>query len=363
MADKKVNVLFIGGGFNNSGGKTSLIAREVYKVVDRNFDIGYCQIGGYFNQLREILNQIHLFQLIFWFADAPNHYPKVIQEIKKLNKECVLVTSKRNIEKDYSFADVIWHALGLKSNLLLEVIQREKRYFGRVVDPLGNIFIDFTEDFTLIAEAMVKRAKELLSFTRVSSQRAGNAVIQVPDEREFFAYVKFYADKFHQLIHPAEGATTRFMGNASFRCESGFPSFKNAEFIFVTRRNVDKRQIDRKSFVAVRQTLPVEFFGDHKPSVDTPIQIELYNHYHKVRYMLHSHVYVDGAAMTERVIPCGALEEFEEIRQVYLSEDKVNFAINLRGHGSLVLASSVDFFEDLPYIARPTPELIEEYVY
>ena len=49
------------------------------------------------------------------------------------------------------------------------------------------------------------------------------------------------------------------------------------------------------------------YYGE-KPSVDTPIQIKLFNYYHNVNYMVHGHVYVDNAKMTEHKIPlwlCG----------------------------------------------------------
>lgn len=53
----------------------------------------------------------------------------------------------------------------------------------------------------------------------------------------------------------------------------------------MSRRNVDKSFIDQSGFVAVKaETIPIEYYGDYKPSVDTPSQIMLYQAYPKVNY-------------------------------------------------------------------------------
>ncbi len=146
-----------------------------------------------------------------------------------------------------------------------------------------------------------------------------------------------------------------------FTCESGFPSFKHDGFIFVSRRNVDKRGIGKDAFVPVQLEVPVKYHGNDKPSVDTPIQVKLYNYYLNVGYMLHSHAYVDGAPFTERIIPCGALEEVDEITSTVPDRYKVNFSVNLRGHGSLVLVDGVENLREVPYVAREMPEIHADY--
>lgn len=39
--------------------------------------------------------------------------------------------------------------------------------------------------------------------------------------------------------------------NVSFRCEKGFPSFRDKNIIYVSKRNMDKRMIGKEGFVAV----------------------------------------------------------------------------------------------------------------
>ena len=353
-----IKSLYVAGKFDDNGGKPSKIAKSVFDAIGPANSGSYN--GGSFSELENILRQAEDAQLIYWFADVPNDKVKLVKEIKQRNKACVLVTSKRNTEGKYAFEDLIYRALDIKSNLLVEFTKPGNRYMGRVIDPLGNVFLDHNEDFTLVGKVLRKRVDELMSFTRISSDNAGSAV-EIPDEKEFFKTVKEYAGVFHNLVHAHSDAANRFFGNASFRCERGFPSYRSGSLIFVSRRNVDKRFIDKGAFVGVKAEIPIRYFGDIKPSVDTPIQIKLYNFYPKVKFMLHSHVYVNDAPFTERVLPCGAVEEADEIARVFPDRNSVNFSVNLKGHGSLVLADATMHIKDVSYIPRGTPEVHKEY--
>jgi len=355
MLNKKT--LYVGGTFDNNFGRSSKIADQVFKAI--NLDADYFN-GGTYHDLEQALESINNYNLIFWFADVPNDKPKLIKDIKKRNKKCVLVTSKRNTEGKYSLDDLVYHALNNKSNLFVEISKSKNnnRYQGRIVDPLGNIFLDSNDNFTLIGKVLGKRAKELSKYTRIGSKRVEvkeeNKKVVIPNEKEFFEIVKNYGERFHELIHVHPNAVNRFLGNASYKKEG---------LIYVSRRNVDKRFIDPESFVLVNHhtKCPVEYFGDKKPSVDTPIQLKLYQFYENVNYMLHGHVYVKDAPMTNNVVPCGAIEEADEVIAKQMDPAAYNFAINLRGHGSILFAKDLDFLKNVKYVPRPWPELHEEF--
>jgi len=356
MKNKKT--LYVGGSFNDGGGRESKLAKVIFEGLEESLessDIDYYN-GGYFNNLNKIAQNIDDYGLVFWFANVPNDKSKLVRRLKRKNKAFVLVTSKRNVEGKYGLADLVHHALLNKSNLFVEFTHDAGLYEGRVMDPLGNVFNERTKDFHFLGNVIGKRAKELMSYTRVGSERTGEKINPEVD-KEFFKIIKNYAEVFHELIHPNPESASRFMGNASFRCESGFPSYRQGDLIFVSRRNVDKRGIGKDSFVGVRGNLPVEYFGMKKPSVDTPIQVRLYQHYSNVKYMLHSHTYIDGAPLTENVVPCGALEEAAEIFELFPDWKSVNFSVNLKGHGSLVLADNLDYLRGINYVARPMPEV------
>ena len=133
---------------------------------------------------------------------------------------------------------------------------------------------------------------------------------------------------------------TRFLGNSSFRCQRGFPSFRgNKDIIFVSRRNVDKRFIDKDHFVGsvLLEDGSVGYYGEYKPSVDTPIQLRLYNLLPKINFMIHSHCYINAAPFTKTPVPCGAVEEVDEIMEIIgQGRSQPFYAINLIGHGLLL---------------------------
>jgi hypothetical protein len=148
------------------------------------------------------------------------------------------------------------------------------------------------------------------------------------------------------------------LGNASFRCESGFPSFRGKGKIYVTRRNIDKRNLGINSFVAVEDTPEhVSYYGDDKPSVDTPIQLALYKTLPRINFMIHSHAYIYGAPMTKKIIPCGVLEEIEEILWAIPDGDLNWFFVNLLGHGSICAGVQSRMLGNVKYYAREVPEL------
>jgi ribulose-5-phosphate 4-epimerase/fuculose-1-phosphate aldolase len=223
-------------------------------------------------------------------------------------------------------------------------------------DPLGNSWY-CGDSITKLCHAMAVKLRYLRSITRQGCVHAEGKV-EVPDEPEFFDLVRSYADTFHELIKP-DSTVTRFLGNSSFRCQRGFPSFRKDDFIYVSRRNVDKRFIDREAFVPVKleEDTTLYYYGDSKPSVDTPIQVRLYKLLPNINYMIHAHVYISGAPFTKSMVPCGGLEEIEEVMNAigeYTEEDF--YAINLIGHGCIVMAKNVEQLKYLHYISRQMPE-------
>ncbi len=360
-------LLLVGGDFNEDGGRRSSLIQTISNNLLKEGYRVKCINGGSFEDLRKIYDSFNLESkgIVLWFPNVPNDEEK-LREIKTRAPKIILVASKRN-NNEYSMAEMTNRMLLIKANLWLEFSLEEKEpktiYRGSVFDPLGNRWVSST-DFEEVTRVLAKRLRRLEGLTRQNTVAIGGNV-EVPNEEEFFEIIKRYANTFHQLIQPVE-EVTRFLGNASFRCERGFPSFRLGEdVVFVSRRNVDKRYIDKNNFVAVcfdeddgdRGT--IYYYGPNKPSVDTPIQVRLYKMYPQIRYMLHSHCYIEGAPFTSDSIPCGAIEEVEEVSRLIEKEypDRDEYFINLKGHGSLILTKSWQSMRDVKYVGRPLPEI------
>jgi len=241
------------------------------------------------------------------------------------------------------------HALAVKANLILDFAEP----YSRLLDPLGNLYVPYTANFPFLGVKAVERAIHLQTFTRIQSVRAIPTYTVPPFQDEAFsALCRETAARFSRLTSPwskrALGAVTAFDGN----------------HLFVSRRNLDKTTIKCDDFVpcgAADGTEPVQFVGPNKPSVDAPVFRRLLARYPRTRYIIHGHVYVNEAPFTQRFVPCGALEEADEVCEVLPCRGTpCQMSVNLRGHGCLFLAgedADMDFIREATLSQRPSPEI------
>lgn len=354
MKNKKI--LFVGGTFAKTKGE----AREsslVRKMVDAIEYPTTCYNGGLYEELEGILESAKEHDIVFWMPNVPNDLPKV-RDVKAINPKAMLVTSKRNDGEKYAFGDLVQKALASKANLCFEFSKEADGFFNiRVFDPLGCVWAD-TQDVSVAVKMAMERLDYLSSVTRqgtVQKPCPEGILGLVADEQPFVDIVRHYASEFVKYMPAVK--TERFVGNASFRCSNGMPSFRKDGQIFVSRRNIDKQGIGLDGFVPVwMEDGTLCYAGDHKPSVDTPVQLRLYDSLPNVQYILHSHCYIEDALYTSKAVPCGAIEEVDEVLRTLPHTDGSLYKINLKGHGSLVMSADLDGFEDIKYIARPIPE-------
>ena len=63
--------------------------------------------------------------------------------------------------------------------------------------------------------------------------------------------------------------------------------------------------------------------------------------------MVHSHCYSDEAPFTNTPVPCGALDEIDEILEVIKNDYNNDFSLsyykfNLKGHGTIIMAKTIE---------------------
>ena len=357
-------VLFVGGTWDDEKGKCSSLMASMMSEANQFFGGLTYHNGGPFEELRKIVENAAGYHAIIWMPNVPNDMPKLVGELKRVNPTALLVVSKRNDNNEYSFAHLVARALQVKANMFVEICKgSDGRFVGGLFDSLSNMW-DETDDFVHLTKSLCMRIQQLLCFTRVRSHCTGPAK-EIPNDQSFFTICREFGERFHELIQGTN--TFRFLGNMAFRCERGFPAFVQDGVIYVSRRNIDKRHITRSGFVAldVGQSIRqggIFYYGEHKPSVDAPTQLGLFKWYSNVRYMMHSHVYIETAPlilapMTEEAMPCGAIEECEAILDLFPDQETELVRVNLRGHGSLVVAKDMQDIYETQYVARPRPEL------
>ena len=354
-------VLFVAGTWDENNGKPSgLIQQIINQLKDKVILTAYN--GGHYNDLESIIETSREYDYVFWFANVDNTLPKV-RDVKAVAPKVMLITSKRNDNEKYTFQDLIQRSLAAKANLTYEFSKVGDKLFNiRIFDPLGCLWYNGT-DVTTAVEKTLQRLDFLSSITRRPTKQS-QRLVEIPCcVEDFLPIIHEKADIFHKLIVPAKDVQ-RFLGNCSFRCTKSMPSFRCGEYIYVSQRNVDKNAINKEHFVAVyEEDNTLYYCGDHKPSVDTPIQVKLYQHLPNINYMIHSHCYIDGAPFTSVSIPCGGIEEIDEIlkciEENYKSKDCNFYIINLIGHGSILMSSDIEKMKNVKYIGRQMPEIVE----
>lgn len=346
-----MKTLIVAGTFADPGGKASKIGSSLKHSLSQQQV--HIVNGGNLQDLDMALDSVVDFELVIWMPNVDNSIDKYLPKIKEINPKCLLVSSKRVVEKTYTEWDVVGRLLKTKSNLGI-MITKPSKYRFRLLDPLGNLWED-TEDISKLGEALQSRASTLKSITRLPSTQLGDVrSFAIPED--YLEIVRGYGQEFHKYINAAN--PNRFLGNTATRCMSGFPAVRGDTTYFISKRNVEKGSITSSDFVEVNnKESQIEYYGPNKPSVDTPIQVRLFNFYRNVNYIVHGHVYVTGAEFTPRILPCGAIEEFEDIKSIQPFDTASNFAINLKGHGCLLLANNLDFLKSVPLESRPFPEI------
>ena len=360
------NILLVGGDFNNEGGRKSGVVKELEFNFNKNPELNLTTYnGGEYNELEKIIDTVYEYDFIIWMANVPNELNK-IRNIKTRNQRVILCTSKANTYQKYTTQDIVARALNVKANLIIEIYKKfgDDKYAFKLLDPLGNMWYNNT-NIPKLCEVLYKRFVYLKSIKRAQSIQASPDAVDIPKiNKVFLGRIRECSEIFHDLIKPSENCE-RFLGNASFRCLRGFPSCKIKNNVYVSRRNVDKSNITAEDFVSVfsnKSSISRYYYkGKNKPSVDTPVQLALYDELPKIRYMIHSHCYIEGAPYTTTMIPCGGLEEIDEILNTidryYGSHKKRFYAINLIGHGSIVMSKRARSLRKVKYRKRFLPEI------
>ena len=350
------NAIIVGGTFDRDNGKPSTIVKMLaehtkWPVIN----------GGNLSAIETF--PFKDYEILVWMPNIDNAEDKILSSIKTINPHLLLISSKRMVEKSYTLFDVVSRLLKSRSNLGITIESVDDRYVFGVVDPLGNRFVR-TDDVIVLAETIVERVDDLRSMTRIPAISIQDKPIDIAGIDEFVTLVQEFGDEFSKHVNSIN--PERFLGNASARstdritrCCHGFPATRQGNCYLVSRRNVDKTTMSVRDFVAVGDKEDrVEYYGTVKPSVDAPIQIRLFNYYKDVKYIVHGHVYLDNAYTTHFKVPCGAIEEFDEIKTLMRHRSTSNVSINLRGHGCIIMASDLKYLrEQLKHLkSRPFPE-------
>lgn len=322
-SNSDMQVAIVGGVFG-SGSRPSGVVRQLNGILG-----GQCENG---TDIDSALTIASGGDLVLWMPDMDNGLGK---KYPRKKTGAVLICSKV-IREGYTIADAVSRIFKMQGNAVIAITKGIEGYCFRLVDALGNTWVT-TEDLFTLCDAIRMFYRWSQGSVRVRAHEGieGAEVGSRKDLVGLCEIVKGVSDKVVGSCYE------RYFGNASTRCMATFPSAREVLGAYVSKRNVDKRHLSPSDFVfAVGGAAGVRYMG-LKPSVDTPIQLELYRKFPKIDYMIHGHAYVKGAEDTQEYFPCGDLRELHCV-EVLLSRIGPVGVINLKHHGFLMFADTLD---------------------
>lgn len=325
-----MNTILVGGLFSESGGKTSGIIRKLGQTIECTSIIN----GGTLGDLDAVTKMVPGHNLVLWFPNISNEIDK---NYPRKDRGAILICSKV-MREGYNRYDSCSRIFQLHGNAVIEIYKEETGFRFILVDALANEWAN-TMDLKVLSKAITEFCEWTRSSIRSRSSNFNKSRLETLSE-----LTRTVADK----VEANKGK--RYFGNVSTRCESMFPTTRINSGIYVSKRNIDKNRIGPDDFVLVsgwdRISCMLSYEGDNKPSVDTPIQMELYSKLSGLGCMIHGHAYIAGAPETDNYYPCGDVREATDILQK-IDTSKDAQAINLRYHGFLLLANCLPNMEKL----------------
>lgn len=356
--ENKFNYVLVGGTYNDNKGKESGIVNKLYNALGTFNSVMY-NGGNYLDLIGDALASIKETDLIIWMADIDNIKEKVYPE-KQTGS--VLICSK--VMRDgYTTKDAVSRIFKMHGNAVIAIYKDNNTNMCTfsLYDALANCWYNGS-DIEKLALTIYRFYIFSKGSIRCKTTR-DESLISYNDERpdnltDFIKLNNNLAD----FIQTSCG--DRFFGNLSTRCQKLFPSIRNGSLIYVSPRNVDKNRLTSSDFVLFNTDNYTYYSDDEKkkPSVDSPVQAEIYKEFSTINYMIHGHAFIDilketgenniPCVTTENYFPCGDLRELVEVKNhltsiIYDDCHKNYGIINLKGHGFLMFSQT---FEEMQYM-------------
>lgn len=316
--------IIVGGNFGETP-KASSVVNQIVKSIPYPVDVVN---GGTFEDIESV--DLSGYKLILWMPNIDNGYDKVYP---KKDTGAILICSKV-LRENRTEVDAITRIFQIHGNAVIAINSDTKPFTFNLIDALGNSWIKTTD----IGE-LTKTIEDFVTWT---SDSIRSRTRQLPAIDFDFTQYQEFVDINREVADKFEIINSRFFGNCSTRCSKMFPTYKvDATHMVVSKRNVSKKRLTTEDLVLTRigEDGSIEYFGESKPSVDTPIQISLYRDFPNINYMIHGHTYVEGGIFTDNYFPCGDMREYHETKGLIKKDYGV---LNLTNHGFFMFADTLE---------------------
>jgi len=328
---KSSKTLIIGGNFDDAEQKASSVMYKLSEALKSDI-----VNGGSLNDLEANANDLKGYSLVLWAPNITNDVEKIYP---KKDTGTVLICTKV-MRENRDFGGAVARVFKMNANAVIAIDNSEKPFKFTLIDALGNVWCD-TSDLTELAAKIEDLYAWSSDSIRIKTTQTvfSEEEIQKVDLERLCGVVKRIADK----VENERGG--RYFGNVSTRCSKLFPTYRlGHDVILMSARNVSKERITPEDFVYTKLSeskAQILYHKDVKPSVDTPIQLHLYDFFKNINFFIHGHAYIKDAAITQSYFPCGDMREYSEIISV-LHPSSTTIVLNLVNHGFLIGASKLD---------------------
>ena len=339
----------IGGNYHLK--KESSIVKKLSTMLNAEITInGTEEINDYLEH-KKILKGLSI-----WMPDFSNDKEKSYP--KKAIGTC-LICSKvvRREPGQHEFTEAVSRIFKMNGNAVIAVERTLPNFTFTLIDALGNIWVQ-TKNLEELTTGIYSFYDWFKQQKRKSIKKASKdkqkKIQEEPGLEEFLEIVRANASRVQQ------NSGERYFGNCSTRCQKTFPVYKmkNSADFLVSARNISKEEITKEDLVLISEE---HYHGDKKPSVDTPIQLELYKKFPKLKFMIHGHAFFEEVKETKTYCCCGDLRELSEIEELIESKDTTKVIINLKKHGYLIatetLAELKEILENNIPVVKPFREV------
>ena len=329
-----MNVSIVGGDWHEKwDGKESSIVR----IIEKNFLLDKYNVRSY-NGGNICGLPLHMGgELTIWMPNITNEAPKLYPS--KGIGSCLIVSKfVRKIPNQHKYMDAVSRIFAMSGNAVIAIEREDELFKFTLIDALGNIWSSGTDIKTLY-DSIIRFYSWHKDQQRISTKRNGGV-----DE-----FLKIVNENAKNVMNHSGN---RYFGNCSTRCTKTFPSCKLNDSVYLfSSRNVPKETINADDMVLV---VDGKFVGSKKPSLDTPVQIELYKRLPRIHYMIHGHAFFNDVPETKHYYPCGDMREVDSVMELIDSEF-MNFRINLKGHGYLIGSNTIEILDSI--VKSYTPEV------
>lgn len=332
------HLIVVGGEFNLISEKrraSSIVSKLTSSFNDKKFTKNMINGGS----LDDLPTSLRMNSLVIWMPNISNeeekHYPK------KQWVNTTLICSKV-MREGYSDIDAVSRIFKMHGNAVIAIYGEKEKTF-KLIDSLGTVWYH-GGSISLLAEAIEVFDDFSRNQKRLRSIKLDNSEKYSTDE-ELMRISNLIEINKSLAESVKKQAGDRFFGNLSTRCALLFPSSREGIGFYVSPRNSDKTTLESNDMVYCEYVDDLLYYtGERKPSVDTPIQAEIYKRFPEINYMIHGHAFIEDAPKTQNYFLCGDLNAIEEISDLV---EKSNGVINLKNHGFLFYSKSIEELSEL----------------